>query len=150
MPNNPNKTMRKYHDPQGLGDLPAENFEQSDIGLNIVINYYNHHRKYKPMVRQTIDLNNKNAYQPDVCFYQKNLQNKAFGVAIVVIEIEDDRDFKRCQARCQQHLAMNPQTTEAFAYNFDKHYWYRYTQGLDKAVRSSYSDVLGLYLNDLK
>ena len=142
--------MRDYHDFEGLGDLPAENIMQSLMGVRIMSNYAKNHRKYCPMVRQVVDLADNNSFQPDVLFYRKD-KDKPVGVAVVVIEIEDHKDFKKCLLRCQEHLAMNPELLEAFAYNMDKKYWVRYEQGNPILYYyTSYSEVLKLYLKDLK
>ena len=147
----PSITMRNYHDKQGLGDLPAEKFTQSKMGLSIVMHYLSQHRKYEAMVRQTINPDDLNALQPDVIFYRKDPNHKwGIGKAIVVVEIEDHKVFKNCQAQCQKHLSQNPELLEAFAYNFDKKQWFRYTQGQEKPVRTSFSEVLNLYLKNLK
>jgi hypothetical protein len=143
--------MRNYHDKEGLGDLPAEKLNQTMLGSSILHHYMLAHRKYIVHVRTTIDPDDLNALQPDVIFYRKDPKHKwGLGKAIVVVEIEDNKDFKKCQEQCQKHLAMNPDLTEAFAYNFDKKYWQRYTQGAEKPVRTSYSEVLNLFLKDLK
>lgn len=143
--------MRNYHDKIGLGDLPFEKLNQTRLGIAILYHYMLTHRKYIVLNRATIDPDDLNALQPDVIFYRKDPTHKwGTGKAIVVIEIEDHKEFKKCQEQCQKHLAMNPELTEAFAYNFDKKYWLRYTQGAEKPMRTSYSVVLDLFLKDLK
>ncbi|MFN8356284.1 MAG: hypothetical protein U0Y10_17635 [Spirosomataceae bacterium] len=143
--------MRNYHDKQGLGDLPAEKLDQTALGRNISLNYLRKHRKYESHVRTTINPDDLNALQPDVIFYRKEPSHKwGLGKAVVVVEIEDNKNFKQCQAQCQKHLSQNPELLEAFAYDFDKKQWFRYTQGVEKSARTSFSEVLNLYLKDLK
>lgn len=144
--------MRDYHDLEGLGDLPAEKLDQTTVGRNIMLNYLRAHRKYEAHVRTVIDPDNLEAFQPDVVFFRKDKNHKwGLGKAIVVVEIEDDKDFNKCLLRCQEHLRMNPELLEAFAYNTDKKRWVGYEQ--DNPIRygyTSYSEVLKLYLKDLK
>ena len=144
--------MRDYHDLEGLGDLPAEKLDQTQFGFNIAHRYTSRYRKYLALVRTTIDPDNLDAFQPDVVFFRKDKKHKwGMGKAIVVVEIEDHKDFKKCLARCQEHLAMNPELLEAFAYNMDKKYWVRHVPNpAEPPSRSSWSDVLKLYLKDLK
>ena len=142
--------MRDYHDFERKGALPAENLDQVLVGTNIACHYALRHRKYEVNVRITIDFDNADAFEPDVVFFRKD-KNRKWGKAIVVIEIEDQDGFERCKARCQEHLAMNPELLEAFAYNIDKKRWVRYVQGNPVLyAHTSYSEVLKLYLKDLK
>ena len=94
--------MRNYHDKQGLGDLPAEKPDQTALGRNISLNYLRKHRKYESHVRTTINPDDLNALQPDVIFYRKEpTTSGALGKAVVVVEIEDNKNFKQCQAQCK-------------------------------------------------
>lgn len=43
--------MRNYHDPEGLGDLPVEKFDQTEIEDSIWFNYKRQYRKFIVKVR---------------------------------------------------------------------------------------------------
>lgn len=136
--------MRKFHDPEGLAEIgmPAEKKAQSRVGKRIMVGFTNDFGDdpIEAMNRQVIDEKNLNSVQPDVVFHEKGNP-----IAVVVIEIEDHKEFKKCKDAVKEHLENYPDVKEGFAYNIDKDKWVRYTregEDITEEKDSSYSEYL--------
>ncbi|WP_250631636.1 hypothetical protein [Rhodoflexus caldus] len=143
------KTIAKKGFHLGLGDVPNDDPLESYY-MNLMALSYNQQpaKNYFASVKISFDWHNPPTTKiPDISFIAiDSIKPFRYRVA-VVIELDNNAGEKVSVKRCKELVKEG--AAEAFFFNIETHKWRKFTNIGEAIIHESYSDVLGIDLNDL-